>query len=243
MKKMNQEQHNLNQNNYNTQGNNGISNNQPQQFPSFQQPVIQDHITQHMNNTFENNNVSNQIFNNKPPKKANLGLLIKIFGITAVVGIGIFFTNKLFLNNKKENININSNNSVDLTINESIPKSITCNIVSEGLYAEEIIYSYEYVLPNWDRYTFLEEYKAGQYEPENVYVVDHNKECKENRYVDDSTAITNDFELDIHYRTDQYSSATWSNIKERATGHIGYTEKAGKPPLYGNENGYWFGTE
>ena len=69
---MNQEQNSLNPNNFNTQGNNGIPNNQP---------------------------LNNQSFNSKPPKKMNLGLIIGIVVVVAVVGFGSFF---IFNNNNNQ---------------------------------------------------------------------------------------------------------------------------------------------
>ena len=101
---MNQEQNNLNPNNFNTQGNNGIPNNQPlnnqgmgvnlqpQQTPSFQQPINQMNMQQPTPqpiNKFESSNASNQNLNDKPPKKMNLGLIIGIVAAVAVVGIVI----------------------------------------------------------------------------------------------------------------------------------------------------------
>ena len=114
---MNQEQNNLNPNNYNTQGNNGIPNNQPlnnqnfnqQPISSYEQPIMSEPTLQ-PTNTFESGNANNTSFNNKPPKKMNLGLIIGIVAIVAVVGVGIVFGSKLFSNNnsglnKEKNIN------------------------------------------------------------------------------------------------------------------------------------------
>ena len=103
---MNQEQNNLNPNNFNTQGNNGIPNNQPLNNQNFnqgmgfnQQPInqmnMQQPTPQPMNNTFESGNAGNQSFNSKSPKKMNLGLIIGIVAVVAVVGVGIIFGSKL----------------------------------------------------------------------------------------------------------------------------------------------------
>ena len=116
---MNQEQNNLNTNNFNIQGSNGISNNQPlnnqsfnqgmgfnqqpidsqlQPLPNYNQPIIQNPTSQPMNN-FESVNVSNQSFNNRPPKKMNLGLIIGIVVILLLVIFIIIIGNKFFINN------------------------------------------------------------------------------------------------------------------------------------------------
>lgn len=128
---MNQD-NNFNQNNYNSQGNNGISNNQPlnsqsfnygmsvnqQKAPSFQQPIMQESTSQLTNNTFENGNASNQSFNSKSPKKLDLGLIIGIVAVVAVVGIGIVFGSKLFLsdNEDSDSNNLNNNSHSNSTI-------------------------------------------------------------------------------------------------------------------------------
>ena len=117
-------------NNFNSQGNNGISNNQPlnsqsfnygvsvnqQTAPSFQQPIMQESISQPTNNTFENGNASNQSFNSKPPKKLNLGLIIGIVAVVAVVGGGIVFGSKL-LSNRGNNDNVDADKT---DVNSSI---------------------------------------------------------------------------------------------------------------------------
>ena len=121
---MNQEQNNSNSNNFNTQGNNGIPNNQPlnnqnfnqsmgfnqqpinpqpQPTQNYQRPINQMNMQQSTPqpmNTFESGNANNQSFNNKPPKKMNLGLII---GIVAVVVVAIIIT--IFaLSNKDSNV-------------------------------------------------------------------------------------------------------------------------------------------
>lgn len=143
---MNQEQSNLNPNNFNTQGNNGMPNNQPlnnqsfnqgmgitqqpitpQPTPSFQQPIMQEPSPQHMN-TFESGNANNQNFNNRPPKKINMGLIIGIIVIVAVVGVGVVFGSKLLSNNGKGN---SSNKSYDED------NKITGNIELLGEYKKD----------------------------------------------------------------------------------------------------------
>ena len=246
---MNQEQNSLNSNNFNTQGNNGIPNNQPlnnQSIEVNQQPINQINMqypTPQPMNTFESGNANNQSFNNKPPKKMNLGLIIGIVvAVAAVIG-GVLLVSNINGNTNNDSSNGNSNNgnsNVDLTIDESVPKSLTCNLVGNAIYGEKASYSYEYILPNWNRYTFLKEYEPEYTnEPGKIYVVDYDKVCKENRKNDNSNVDTNDFGLYIHYSVDKYSSAAWKDIKERATGHLGYTQ-AGSPTLYGNDNGYWY---
>jgi len=106
---MNQEQNNLNPNNFNTQGNNGTLNNQDMSFN--QQPIMQESTPQPIYNTFDNVNSNNKNLNSKPPKKINLGLIIGIVAVVAVVGVGIFFGSKLLSNesNNSNNENINEN--------------------------------------------------------------------------------------------------------------------------------------
>lgn len=146
---MNQEQNNLNTNNFNIQGNNGIPNNQtlnnqsfnqgmsinqqpvnpqPQPAPSYEQPMNQVNIGQPTSqpmNTFESDNINNQNFNSKPPKKMNLGLITGIVVAAVVVGVGIFFGSKLLSNDSTFNngknvsisyINTNKSDSNKLAI-------------------------------------------------------------------------------------------------------------------------------
>ena len=113
-------------NNFNSQGNNGMSNNQPlnnqnfnqnvnvnqqtfntQQTPSYQQPI---NPQPQPTNTFESGNTNNQNFNSKPPKRMNLGFIIGIVAVVAVVGIGIVFGSKLLSNGENDNYK-NGNNS------------------------------------------------------------------------------------------------------------------------------------
>lgn len=130
---MDYEQNNLNQDNFNTQGNNGIPNNQPlnnqnfnqgmsfnqqpinsqpQQTSNFQQPInqinMQQPTLQPVNNSFENVDLNNQNSNNKPPKKMNIGLIIGILAVIAVVVVGIVFGSKLLSNNNIDNENLNN---------------------------------------------------------------------------------------------------------------------------------------
>lgn len=156
---MNQEPNNLNPNNFNTQGNNGIPNNpplqnnntfnqgmqqstnvnqptfnpQPQPTPSFQQPINQMNMQQptpQSMNTFESGNANNQSFNSKPPKKMNLGLIIGIVVVVAVIGIGgiLLFNNINNDNNSgssSENNTINNNSQNNNNDSQNNNKAIT----------------------------------------------------------------------------------------------------------------------
>ena len=184
---MNQEQNNLNQNNFNTQGNNGIPNNQPlnnqnfNQGMSFNQQAVNPQ-PQPMNNTIESRNDNNQGFNNKPPKKMNLGLIIGIVVAVAVVVVGIVFGSKLLSNstnsnnNSEQNNEINSNNqnttatNWGLTINgKSINLPCTLKDLKDADITISSDYDYEQVMntvntkfsniaagnDNWTRYIYL----------------------------------------------------------------------------------------
>jgi hypothetical protein len=117
-------------NNFNMQGNNGMSNNQnvnsqqpiySQQPQNFQQPMEQMSMQQpepQSTNTFESANMNNQNFDNKPPKKTNLGLIIGIVVIIAIVGVGIILGSKL-LSNDNNNPNTNDNDVIESNNNES----------------------------------------------------------------------------------------------------------------------------
>jgi len=100
---MNQEQNNINKNSLNTQNNNGASYNQPlhnpeqiyaapsQQSQIFQQPTNQinpQQPTPPLNNTIANEEFNNQNFNNNPPKKPKINLLISI---SIVLVVNLFY--------------------------------------------------------------------------------------------------------------------------------------------------------
>lgn len=181
----------------------------------------------------------------KEEKGISLIILGLIIGLIVVAGaLTVFWVMNNNDNSSTTNISNNSSDNnkinVDLSVDESISKAITGNLVGDCLYAKGTTYSYEYLLPNWNRYTFLKEYEP-EYpnEPGKIYVIDYDKKNNENKKTASSGATTNDFSLDIDYSVDKYSSATWDNIRNRATGHLGYT-KAGSPAVYGNENGYWY---
>lgn len=164
---MNQD-NNFNQNDFNYQGNNGISNNQPLNNQSFnqgmevnQQPInphpqsvsnfqqsinqmnMQQPTTQFMDNIFENVDNNNQSFNNKPPKKMNLGLIIGGIVTVIVIVTGLIIVPTLFnsnsskLNNESNVIDNIKNGTVELTMTSS-------NTIKR--YDEGIIYyeNYDY---------------------------------------------------------------------------------------------------
>lgn len=97
---------------------------QPQSTQNYQRPINQMNIEQPtpqpMNNTFENGNASNQSFNNKPPKKMNLGLIIGIVAVVAVVGVAIVFGSQLLSNGNdgtSSSVNQNLDGKVKLVKN------------------------------------------------------------------------------------------------------------------------------
>lgn len=119
----------FNQNNFNFQENNRTSNNQSlnnqnfnqgmninqQTTHSFGQPTIQESTSKSIN-TFNSGSDNNSSFNSKHPKKINLGLIIGIVAVIAVVGVGIVFGSKLLSNGGSVN---NSNNDSNSNINEN----------------------------------------------------------------------------------------------------------------------------
>ena len=174
---MNQEQNNLNQNNLNTQGNNGVPNNQPlnnqnfnqgmsfnqqpinsqpQPTSNFQQPInqmnMQQPTLQPVNNSFENVDFSNQNSNNKPQKKMNIGLIIGIVAVIAVVGIGVVFGSKLISNKNNDNSNLSNgknNSSVKMGNVKVEVLSSENQINNSGLYK----IGDEYIFKGGDLYT------------------------------------------------------------------------------------------
>jgi len=123
---------NVNQSTFNSQPMvEPISPVQPQQMPSYQQPIIQERAPQSINNTVESGNKSNQNFNSKQPKKMNIGLIVGIVVAVAVVGVGIVFGSKLLSNgNINNDNNINRNEIKDdnsITNNKNNNKTIIYN--------------------------------------------------------------------------------------------------------------------
>ena len=250
---MNQEQNNLNQNNFNTQGNNGIPNNKSLNNQDLNSTFNQENrqnisveqstfsVKPETNNFTEKETSDNQNLNNKTPKK-KIGLIIAaVTSVAVIIGGTLLFGN---INNKDDD-NITDGNSnevnsnINLEIDESVAKSITCLLTSKNMYANDDSYTFEVVFPNWNRYTFLKEYEPGEYDFDKYLSVDFDKECKEDRDDDESSLMTNDFYLRIRYDLEEYSSTAWPNIKSRATETTWYTN-AGSPTVYGNDNGYWF---
>lgn len=146
---MNQEQNNLNTNYFNTQGNNEIPNNgplnnqnfnqnmsvnqqpinaKPQPMTGFQQQIMQEPPLQSMNNAFNSGNANNQNLNSKPSKKINLGLIIGIVAVVAVIGIGLVFGSKLLSNGSNNSGSESSYNKNTITIG-----GIEMPIVKEGM--------------------------------------------------------------------------------------------------------------
>lgn len=162
-------------------------------------------------------------------RKIILGLICAILMLGITTGCG---------NEQTEDGNGITSSNVDLTIDESVPKYLTCNLVGKASYGKKANYSYEYILPNWNRYTFLKEYEKENWYDPGLYLIDYDKECDEEK-VDWTTAKTDDFGIRIHYSIDRYASNAWANIKERTMDNLLYT-KAGSPTLYGNDNGYWY---
>lgn len=105
---------NVNQSTFNQQPINPQPQIQP--TPSFQQPIMQEPTSQPMNNTFESGYVSNQNLNSKPPKKINLGLIIGIVAVVAVVGIGALL---LFNKPSSQNNNNGTTTNANVVYNDS----------------------------------------------------------------------------------------------------------------------------
>lgn len=154
-------------------------------------------------------------------KKIILGLLCSVLILSITTGCGDEKTN-----NDNNNNNVPSN--VDLTIDESLPKTINCKVTEE--YIKGNVYSTEIVVPNWNRYTFLKEYTRGD--------MDFDFEC-DNDTLEKTRVWTEDFQIYLDYSIDTYSVNMYSNQKERMTDSLLY-KNVGKPTVYGNENGYWY---
>ena len=105
---MNQDPNNLNQNNSFNQNVNADQMNMQQPTP---QPM----------NSFESGNIGSQSFDNKPPKKINIGLIIGTVVVVAVIGIGIVVGGKLLSNN--ENSNNSENNVSENSTNDNPNKN------------------------------------------------------------------------------------------------------------------------
>ncbi len=190
---MNQEQNNLNPNNFNIQGNNGIPNNKPlqnnqgfnptfnpqpivepmqqpaqsQQMPSYQQPIMQDPIAQHIN-PVQSENTSNQNLNNKPSKKMNPGLIIGIVaGVVVVVVIFILLISK---NNSNGAANSLFGSNAEKITKEEIKKYNFNSIARWGNYNLGV----SYLIPNFSTdnegtfsYLHGHNFKLDQY---NIYI-------------------------------------------------------------------------
>lgn len=199
---MNQEQNNLNQNNFNIQGNNGIPNNQliqnnqsfnqeinvnqqSQMTSKLTQPLTQDIIPQSIN-TFENgNNVDNKNLNSKLSMKISLVLIIGIVFTIVIVGVGIFFSNKLFSNsNNKNNPVIDNNNSTKT----------------------DIIY-YDKSRDLKDVYTFKEAVKKFAFlVSENTLIFEENENIKLDNYSTGKTAYDELRNAQFNYNQQKYIS-------------------------------------
>lgn len=130
--------------------------------------------------------------------------------------------NKTNTNNNWENVN------ADLTVDESVSKTLNCSITEE--YIKGSVYSTEIVLPNWNRYTFLKEYEQSG--------TDFAVEC-DNDTLQKTKVFNEDLIIHLSYSIDTYSVNMYSSQKERMTDSLLY-RNVGKPTVYGDENGYWY---
>lgn len=148
-----------------------------------------------------------------------------------ICGILVFGFATGCVNNDEQTNNKNNNGgnvNVDLTIDESVSKTLNCSITEE--YIKGNVYSTEIVLPNWNRYTFLKEYGTGR--------VDFDQTC-DNDTLQKTKLFSDDLIVYISYKIDTYSVNMYANQKERITDSLLY-RNVGKPTVYGNENGYWY---
>ena len=149
-------------------------------------------------------------------KKVIAGLLCGIIMIGVATGCG-----------QKENNSDSGLNKidVDLTIDESVDRTISCNLVSST--SKENPYTYEIVMPNWKRYTFLSEATTDK------------QECKEGKLTKSTYVYGDGFKIYIGYDLDSEAISYFPNFKESVTSSLLYP-RVGSPTLYGNENGYWY---
>jgi len=105
---------------------------------SAQQPIMQDTTSQSMN-ILESGNINTQNFNNTPPKKMNLGLILGIGAAVAIVGVGIVFCGKLLSNNTSNaDSNLNSNTQNSINNNTEIEDTKTEKVEFENFLDEYI---------------------------------------------------------------------------------------------------------
>ncbi len=113
---MNQD-NNFNQNEFNTQGNNGMHNNQPLNNQNINNTYMQQSQT---NNT----NTYQQPFDNKPPRKSKLGLIIGIVAI-GIITIGLLLIFLKPKDNENDIINPNNNQVEEDNRNTSVAADFT----------------------------------------------------------------------------------------------------------------------
>lgn len=150
-------------------------------------------------------------------KKLFLSLLCGVMVLGLSTGCG---------NKESNNSENNSGNvDVDLTIDESLERTVSCNLVSSTSKANP--YTYEIVMPNWKRYTFLNGSSTDK------------QECEEKKMKQSTYVYGEGFKLYISYDLSDEPVSYFPEFKDSVTDSLTY-ERVGKPTVYGDENGYWY---
>lgn len=149
-------------------------------------------------------------------KKALTGLLCGIMILSVATGCG----------SKENNTDNNLGNvDVDLSVDENAEKTVSCNLVSST--SKENPYTYEIVMPNWKRYTFLSEATTDK------------QECKEGKLTKSTYVYGDGFKIYISYDLDSEAISYFPDFKESVKDSLLYG-RVGSPELQGDENGYWY---
>lgn len=135
-------------------------------------------------------------------------------------------------NSNSENNGNNGTNmpNVDLTIDETIPKEVICKVSDNDTeYTTDI--TYDAVLPNWDRYTFLNDAYSSIYS--------HSK-CRDELAIQPSRFYADTLFLEVKYLVDSRHSSKNLSLKDDLKKTVLYSW-ANEPTIYGNDEiGYWY---
>lgn len=133
-------------------------------------------------------------------------------------------------NSENNGNNVTNMPNVDLTIDETIPKEVICKVSNNDIESTTDI-TYAAVLPNWDRYTFLNDAYSYVYS---------KSECRDTLAIQDSTLNAESLLLRISYYVDSRHSSKDLSLKDDLKKTVFYSS-ANEPTIYGSdETGYWY---